>query len=309
MSSVKERLLSESGDLAENMQRRGGGIKDIELLDKTSILPGYYQLNVKFDTVDAMGANFINSVLERIAEIMARLVKENRDFTDDEREIDIIMSILSNYAPDCIVECIAECRVDELDSGLKEMSPQVFAQRFKMAVDIAANDIYRAVTHNKGIFNGIDAVLMASGNDYRAAEAQGHAFASRNGKYTSLSEVYISGNIFHFRLMIPLTVGTFGGVTQLHPLAKRTFGILGKPSAKELMQIAASVGLANNFSALKSLVTKGIQQGHMRMHLTNILNSLNATKKEISLAVDYFSNEIVSVKAVEDYLKSIRNTN
>src|SRR5690606_10153391 len=145
---------------------------------------------------------------------------------------------------------------------------------------IAEIETYRAVTHNKGIMNGVDAVILATGNDFRAIEAGAHAFASKSGKYSSLSHVEINENQFRFWLDLPLALGTVGGLTNLHPMVKFAMDLLGKPNANQLMEIIAVAGLAQNFAAIKSLTTTGIQQGHMKLHLMNILNQFQATASE-----------------------------
>ena len=159
---------------------------------------------------------------------------------------------------------------------------------------------------NKGIYNGIDAVVIATGNDFRAIEACGHTYAAKDGQYSSLSHCSIKDGIFKFWIDLPLAVGTVGGLTSLHPIAKRSLELLEEPSAQELMSIIATAGLAQNFSALRSLVTTGIQQGHMKMHLQNILNQLKATKDEELAAIEHFANEIVSYSAVREYLDKFR---
>ncbi len=302
----KRELIKSAGSITKNMRKRGGGIIDIELLDKREKYPDYFQLHVKFDTADSMGANFINSVLENIAKVFEYKIQFNENFSDKERNIEIIMSILSNYSPECLVETEVQCSIDQLESNLESMPAHKFVNKLKQAVDIANADISRAVTHNKGIFNGIDSVMLATGNDFRAIEAQGHAYAAKDGQYSALSEVSIENNIFHFKLKMPISLGTVGGITRLHPLAKRSLELLGNPNAKELMQIASSVGLASNFSSIKSLVTKGIQAGHMRMHLKNILRSFNAGEEEINLAVNYFKNKKISHNTVEHFLDRLR---
>ena len=153
--------------------------------------------------------------------------------------------------------------------------------------------------------NGVDAVAIATGNDFRAIEAGAHAYASI-GKYKSLSNAYIEHEIFYFELKLPLAIGTVGGVTNLHPLVKLALNILENPNAKELMNIIASVGLAQNFGALRSLVTSGIQKGHMKMHLTNLLNKHNASENEKEQAYAYFKDKLVSSSNVEDFIKNIR---
>jgi len=212
------------------------------------------------------------------------------------------MSILSNYTPECLVESIAECSLDNLNS-LKENSYKNLSKKIKLAFDIANIDINRAVTHNKGIMNGIDSVLIATGNDFRAVEAGAHSYASKNGFYKSLSKCNIKENRIQFVLRIPLSIGTVGGVTNLHPLVNLSHELLGKPSSDELMQIIGSVGLAQNFSAVLALVTSGIQKGHMKMHLKNLLIQKNATKDQINKAYDYFNQRKIDNKSIDDYLK------
>ena len=186
------------------------------------------------------------------------------------------------------------------------MDSETFAQKFLTAIRIAEIDPHRAATHNKGIYNGIDAVVIATGNDFRAIEACGHTYAAKDGQYSSLSHCSIKDGIFKFWIDLPLAVGTVGGLTSLHPIAKRSLELLEEPSAQELMSIIATAGLAQNFSALRSLVTTGIQQGHMKMHLQNILNQLKATKDEELAAIEHFANEIVSYSAVREYLDKFR---
>jgi hydroxymethylglutaryl-CoA reductase len=185
------------------------------------------------------------------------------------------------------------------------MTAQTFAKKFDKAVRIAQIDPHRATTHNKGIFNGIDAVVLATANDFRAIEACGHTYAARDGQYRSLSNCSIENGRFKFWMDLPLAVGTVGGLTKLHPIAKRSLELLDNPSAQELMGIIAAVGLAQNFSALRSLVTTGIQKGHMKMHLLNILNHLGAKEKEVEKAVAYFKNNAVSFTAVREFLETI----
>ena len=156
--------------------------------------------------------------------------------------------------------------------------------------------------------NGIDAVVLATGNDFRAVEAGIHAYASRNGKYSSLTHASLENGIFKFWLEIPLALGTVGGLTNLHPLVKLALELLDKPSAKELMQIVAVAGLAQNFAALRSLTTTGIQEGHMKMHLMNILNLLNASSNEKTELVNHFKTHQVSHNAVTEALQSLRSS-
>ena len=289
-SEKKATLLKATEAITQNMQKRGGGILDIELRDKTEDLANYYQLLVTFETVDSMGANFINSCLEAIANAFQK---------DD---IQIVMSILSNYVPECLVHAEVSCNVDELYSE----NSALFAQKFVQAVQIANAETHRAVTHNKGIMNGIDAVVIATGNDFRAIEAGAHAYAAKNGRYKSLTNASIENGIFKFWIEIPLALGTVGGLTKLHPLSKFSLKLLGNPSAKELMKIVAVAGLAQNFAALRALTTTGIQKGHMKMHLTNIIKQLGASEEEKEYLIDYFEHKTITHNAVvEAYNKLV----
>ena len=297
---VKPFLLSESEGITKNMQKRGGGISDIQLVDKTLALDNYYQLHATFQTKDSMGANFINSCLEQFAKTF-----KNKSAEFGIPSIQVVMSILSNFVPNCIVRAEVSCPISELNEDANITSSE-FAEKFLTAVKIAEVEPYRAVTHNKGIMNGIDAVVLATGNDFRAVEAGVHAFASRNGSYTSLSHAKIENGIFTFWLEVPLALGTVGGLTNLHPLVKFSLEMLGNPSATELMEIVAVAGLAQNFAALRSLTTSGIQQGHMKMHLNNILNQHQASKEEKQLVLAHFENQTVAHNLVVDFLESLR---
>ncbi len=303
---IEKRLLADTDAMTEKMRKRGGGILGMKLIDYSAQIPDYYQIRVEFGTGDAMGANFINSALEQFGHSLQDFFAEQQDLPEELRKVEIIMTILSNNTPDCRVKVWVECPVEQLDGIDEHLSGAEYAKKFKKAVDIAHIDTDRATTHNKGIYNGIDAVVIATGNDFRAVEAAGHTFASRNGHYESLSSATIENGIFHFELEVPMALGTIGGLTSLHPLAKKTLELLGNPTAKELMMIAATMGLANNFSAVRSLTTKGIQAGHMKMHLNNILNQLNATEEEKKQAREYFKDKTVSYAGVEQFLDSRR---
>jgi len=305
-NQVKPKFFSETESITKNMQKRGGGILDIVLKDKTSDLENYYQLHATFETKDSMGANFINSCLEQFAKTLKDEASEFETFTAEEKNITIVMSILSNYVPNCLVRAEVSCEVSALAEKHIE-NPQEFAEKFVQAVRIAEIEPYRAVTHNKGIMNGIDAVVLATGNDFRAVEAGVHAYASRNGQYSSLSHAKIENGIFTFWMEIPLALGTVGGLTSLHPMVKIALEMLGKPSAQELMQVVAVAGLAQNFAALRSLTTTGIQQGHMKMHLMNILNQFQANDEERKQVAKHFEKNTVTHSAVVDYLTKLRN--
>ena len=304
--SIEKRLLADTDSMTEKMRKRCGGILGMKLIDYSAQIPDYYQIRIEFGTGDAMGANFINSALEQFGHSLQDFFAEQTALPEELRKVEIIMTILSNNTPDCRVKVWVECPVEQLDGIDEHLSGAEYAKKFKKAVDIAHIDTDRATTHNKGIYNGIDAVVIATGNDFRAVEAAGHTFASRNGHYESLSSVTIENGIFHFELEVPMALGTVGGLTSLHPLAKKTLELLGNPTAPELMMVAATMGLANNFSAVRSLTTKGIQAGHMKMHLNNILNQLNATEEEKKQAREYFKDKTVSYAGVEQFLDSLR---
>lgn len=304
-STIKPKLIEDAKPITKNMEKRGGGIIDIELRDKSHNIEGYYQLHATFETLDAMGANFINSCLEQFAKTFKEEALVFKDFSESEKQIDVVMSILSNYVPECLVRAEVSCPVTDLTEN-DNMDADEFARKFVQAVNIAEVEPYRAVTHNKGIMNGIDAVVLATGNDFRAVEAGVHAYASKKGKYSSLTHASINDDIFKFWIEIPLALGTVGGLTSLHPLVKLALELLHKPTAKELMQIVAVAGLAQNFAALRSLTTTGIQEGHMKMHLMNILNQFEATNKEKELLVNHFKTHTVTHSAVVEAIEKIR---
>jgi hydroxymethylglutaryl-CoA reductase len=301
---IKPKFFSETQSITKNMQQRGGGILDIKLKDKRSLLENYYQLHATFETKDSMGANFINSCLEQFAATLKEEA-QNENLLAEGEKIEVIMSILSNYVPNCLVRAEVSCQIEEL-AEKHIPNPQDFAERFLQAVQIAEVEPFRAVTHNKGIMNGVDAVILATGNDFRAVEAGVHAYASKNGQYASLSHAKIENGIFTFWLEIPLALGTVGGLTSLHPLVKFCLEILEKPSAKELMEIVAVAGLAQNFAALRSLTTTGIQEGHMKMHLNNIINQFEATDEERHLIKAHFKKTAVSHSAVVEFIETLR---
>ncbi len=304
-NEINDKFYSETESITKNMQKRGGGILNIELRNKTDLIPNYFQLHVTFETKNAMGANFINSCLEQLSKTLKNEAQIYEVFSASEKDIEVVMSILSNYVPNCIVRAEVSCRIENLaDKNID--NPTEFAAKFVRAVQIAEVEPFRAVTHNKGIMNGIDAVVLATGNDFRAVEAGIHAYAARNGSYSSLSHAKIENGVFSFWMEIPLALGTVGGLTSLHPLVKFCIQMLENPSAEELMQIVAVAGLAQNFAALRSLTTSGIQEGHMKMHLNNILNQFNATEQERELIKKHFKHNTVSHASVVDFINNLR---
>ena len=302
IASIDSKFYSETESITANMRKRGGGILGVQLVDKTSDIDNYYQLEAEFETCDSMGANFINSCLEKFADVLKEEIDSSNLAT---KEVEVVMCILSNYTPKCLVRSEVSCPIEQMVEGTN-ISPEAFAKRFKTAVQIAETQPYRAVTHNKGIMNGIDSVVLATGNDFRAIEASAHAYATKDGHYGSLTHVDISNGQFRFYIEVPLALGTVGGITKLHPMVKLAHEMMGNPSAADLMKIAATVGLAQNFSALRSLTTTGIQQGHMKMHLLNILNQLEATDAEKKMIVKHFIKNTPHHAEVVDAFKRVR---
>ena len=301
---VKPKLIASISQVETNMKKRGGGLLDIQLIDNTNTLDGFFQLHCTFETLDAMGANFINTCLETFAQTLEREAKTYKAFNTSQTYPEVVMSILSNYTPECLVRASVSCHVDLLKQ--KDLDGRLFAQKIVRAISIAKATPRRAVTHNKGIMNGIDAVILATGNDFRAVEAAVHAYACKDGQYSSLTHASVENDIFKMWIELPLALGTVGGLTSLHPLVGFAFDLLQKPNAKKLMQLVAVAGLAQNFAALRSLVTTGIQKGHMKMHLMNILNGVQATDAEKTLAVTHFTSHQVSHRAVIAFIEQLR---
>lgn len=306
LTGLCTRVRAQTKPLTERMESRGGGVRGITWKHLPEVSADCYQLLVSFGTADSMGANFINTILEAYGQELRRWATDSPELNDDERDLEVIMAILSNHTPNCLTRAWVSCPIEEMNLPGSGVDAADFARRFKYAVDIARQDPYRAVTHNKGIMNGVDAVVLATGNDFRAVEAATHAFASQSGQYRSLSQCRIDNDTFHFEVSLPLALGTVGGLTKLHPLANIALDILGRPSAHELMGVMAAAGLAQNFAALRSLVTTGIQKGHMKMHLQNILSSFGATATERASTESHFAGKTVSHHGVREYLEELR---
>jgi hydroxymethylglutaryl-CoA reductase len=301
----KQAFVDEVSPLMGNMVKRGGGLTLLELRDCNHLEEGMYQLWAEFETCDAMGANFINTILEAFGRLLEKLISET--FSVPFNDCQVVMAILSNYTPECLVRTWVECPIEDLHDPAIDMAPEVFAQKFARAVRVAEVDPHRATTHNKGIMNGIDAVVLATGNDFRAVEACAHTYAGRDGQYKSLTKCSIKDGVFKFQLEIPLSLGTIGGLTSLHPLARLSLEMLDRPNACQLMEIVSAVGLAQNFAALRSLTTTGIQQGHMKMHLMNILNYLEANEDEREKAKQIFEKKTISFHSVREFIAGQRS--
>ena len=291
----KNDILRIANESYPSIVARGGGAENIEVKilkeGDTSFLVVYLTADVK----EAMGANILNTMLEGIKPLLESITGGKA-----------LMAILSNYAVNSLVT--STCEVDSsLFSNDKAQAFNI-AKKIEMASKFSKMDIFRATTHNKGIFNGIDAVVIATGNDWRAIEAGGHAYAVKDGKYSGLTEWTFDeeNNILRGKLTLPMPVASVGGSIGLNPTVKTAFNILNNPDAKTLAGIIVSVGLAQNFAALKALVSTGIQKGHMKMHLVNILNQLGATLEEKQQLIDYFKDKTVSHSEVVQAFNQVR---
>lgn len=267
--NIKE-LIEVANQAHPSIVKRGGGAKEIEF---RILAPDMVSLDLFVDVQEAMGANILNTMLEALA------VKISKQYHHD-----ILMSILSNYATKCLVT--ATCEIPITILGKNGIEGKEVAQKFAQASRLAQLDPYRAATHNKGIMNGVDAVVIASGNDWRAVEASCHAYASKDGQYRGLSSWEIQADKLVGEITLPLPVGAVGGSIGIVPLAKLNKQLLTFENAKELETIIASVGLAQNFAALYALVTEGIQKGHMRLQLKSLAKSVGAKEQEITQVIN-----------------------
>lgn len=280
VAKALEQIQNEKSDLLElanqahpSIVKRGGGARDLRmdfLEGETDFLVVYLVV----DTQEAMGANILNTMLEALKERLEELTGGQS-----------LMAILSNYATEALVT--ASCEIDFHSLSRDKAEAERTAQRIALASQFAKQDPYRASTHNKGIFNGIDAVLLATGNDWRAIEAGAHAYAARDGRYQGLSnwEVDLEERKLYGQLTLPMPVAAKGGSIGLNPMVVASFDLLGQPTAKELASIIASVGLAQNFAALRALVTTGIQAGHMKLHAKSLALLAGAQEDEIAAVV------------------------
>ncbi len=250
-------------------------------------------IELLIDTKDAMGANVVNTMCESVAPKIESLT-----------EGQVILKILSNYATNRLVRCKGVFP-KALIGGDKVLRRILFAYAF------AYSDIYRAVTHNKGIMNGIDSVAIATGQDFRAIESGCHAYACKDGQYRSLTKWYENSNgDLVGEMEIPLAVGVIGGITNIHPLVKACLKILGIASSQELAMIIAAVGLAQNFSAIRALSDEGIQKGHMKLHSKNIAKMAGALNDQIEYISQQMINEAnISVSRAKDIIETINKTN
>ncbi|MEI7441266.1 MAG: hydroxymethylglutaryl-CoA reductase, degradative [bacterium] len=278
ITANKQFLIETANAVHPRLLMRGGGVQDIEVHTNNNSEKPFIVVHILIDTRDAMGANIINTVCEKLAPHL-------QDITGAR----IGLKILSNLADRKLFQ--ATCRIDPkflMSSDLTgAIAPEEIAQRVWEAFVFADNDPYRAATHNKGIMNGVDPVVIVTGNDWRAIEAGAHAYAAKTGRYRSLSRWQVDSKGFLVgELTIPLQLGTVGGVTRLHPSARIALQILGNPTAEELGKIIACSGLAANLAALRALCTTGIQKGHMRLHAKNIAFAAGAQGAEVEIIAD-----------------------
>ena len=289
----KENILKKANQLALRLQRRGGGFYDMALRiiprDKGEM--GVIHLYV--DTKDAMGANIINQVCEGLKDDIEKITNEK-----------VTMCIVSNLSDTKCIEATVTLEKIDLDLGYKIEEASYFAQM----------DPYRAATNNKGVLNGIDPILVATGNDWRAVEAGIHAYAHKDGRYTSITQWKMQSGYLKGVLKIPMSIGIVGGVTRLHPTAQLCLKMLKVNSAAELARVVTAVGLVQNLGALRALSTVGVVRGHMNLHITNLAMTAGATESELptvqrQLQYQLYHQKKISVSEVESILRTLRGYN
>ncbi|UUX33983.1 hydroxymethylglutaryl-CoA reductase, degradative [Fundicoccus culcitae] len=301
IESRNEELLQLARSFSPSMVKRGAGPNRIWVETKQDTTGDYLIVYVGMDTGEAMGANAINTVLEGIAPEIAQLIQQP-----------ILFSILSNYSETAITT--AQARIPVLTLHPNAVEAEQIAHKLELASRYAHIDVYRATTHNKGIMNGIDPVLIATGNDWRAVEAGVHAYASRNGNYESLTEWVIDKktNELVGTISLPLAIGTVGGTIAVHPSAQWSLKLLGNPDAETLAGIVASVGLAQNFAAIFALVTDGIQKGHMALQAKSLALQAGAHVDELPQVIEKLKQkqkQPVNQAVAKEILDEIRKQN
>lgn len=269
---------------------RGGGFRKIEI--DTFPNEGLVSLKIYVDTKDAMGANMLNTILEGITAYLKNELEH----------VDILMSILSNHATASVVKVQGEISVDALSKGGRDGKD--VAKRMERASVLAQVDIHRAATHNKGVMNGIHAVVLASGNDTRGAEATAHAYASKDGQYRGLATWHYNDEkqVLVGTIEVPMTLATVGGGTKVLPIAKASLELMNVDSAQELGHVVAAVGLAQNFAACRALVSEGIQQGHMSLQYKSLAIVVGAQGEEIAQVAERLKTQDRANTAVAQQL-------
>ena len=296
IASKKAELLELANQAYPSIVKRGGGARDLhveQIKGETDFLVVYLHV----DTQEAMGANMLNTMLEALKPVLEELSQGQS-----------LMGILSNYATDSLV--IASCRIAFRYLSRQKDQGREIAEKMALASQFAQADPYRATTHNKGIFNGIDAILIATGNDWRAIEAGAHAFASRDGHYQGLSSWRLDLETEELvgEMTLPMPVATKGGSIGLNPRVALSHELLGNPSAKELAQLIVSIGLAQNFAALKALVSTGIQQGHMKLQAKSLALLAGASESEVAPLVErLIADKTFNLETAQRYLENLRS--
>ena len=296
IASKKAELLELANQAYPSIVKRGGGARDLhveQIKGETDFLVVYLHV----DTQEAMGANMLNTMLEALKPVLEELSQGQS-----------LMGILSNYATDSLVT--ASCRIAFRYLSRQKDQGREIAEKITLASQFAQADPYRAATHNKGIFNGIDAILIATGNDWRAIEAGAHAFASRDGHYQGLSQwtLDLEREELVGEMTLPMPVATKGGSIGLNPRVALSHELLGNPSAKELAQIIVSIGLAQNFAALKALVSTGIQQGHMKLQAKSLALLAGASESEVAPLVErLIADKTFNLETAQRYLENLRS--
>ena len=291
----KAELLELANQAYPSIVKRGGGARDLhveQIKGETDFLVVYLHV----DTQEAMGANMLNTMLEALKPVLEELSQGQS-----------LMGILSNYATDSLV--MASCRIAFRYLSRQKDQGREIAEKIALANQFAQADPYRAATHNKGIFNGVDAILIATGNDWRAIEAGAHAFASRDGRYQGLSQwtLDLEREELVGEMTLPMPVATKGGSIGLNPRVALSHELLGNPSAKELAQLIVSIGLAQNFAALKALVSTGIQQGHMKLQAKSLALLAGASESEVAPLVErLIAEKTFNLETAQRYLENLR---
>ena len=295
ITGAKEDLVQLANQAYPSIVKRGGGARDLWLEEKGDFLICYLSVNPK----EAMGANMLNTMLEA-------LVDPLEDLSGGQS----LMAILSNLATDALVT--ARCTIDYRFLSRDPKEAADIAQKMALASQLAAVDPYRAATHNKGIFNGIDAVVLATGNDWRAIEAGGHTYASRTGQAQGLSSWihHPEQKVLEGQLTLPMPIATRGGSIGLNPNVQVAHELLGNPDAQTLARIIVSVGLAQNFAALKALVSTGIQHGHMKLQAKSLALLAGATPSEVAPVVQaLLENKPFNLEKAQAVLEKLRQSN
>lgn len=294
--SKKVELLELANQAYPSIVKRGGGARDLHI-EQIKGEADFLVVYLHVDTQEAMGANMLNTMLEALKPVLEELSQGQS-----------LMGILSNYATDSLVT--ASCRIAFRYLSRQKDHGREIAEKIALASQFAQSDPYRAATHNKGIFNGVDAILIATGNDWRAIEAGAHAFASRDGHYQGLSQwtLDLEREELVGEMTLPMPVATKGGSIGLNPRVALSHELLGNPSAKELAQIIVSIGLAQNFAALKVLVSTGIQQGHMKLQAKSLALLAGASESEVAPLVErLIADKTFNLETAQCYLENLRS--